>query len=180
MLPVAYCQRVKMFLVMGVLNNTRQLALKAVRWRTSPFSISRSWLSTVPQIEDRNILLMGLPGAGKTSVGRVVAHRLGVPVIDVDDHILEVTWKMPVADKLAEVGGERFLEEEGRALCKLSTSGSVISLTGSNPLHSGAMQHLKRTGLVVYLDVATNDIIQRLSMMKMNRNVGQEAGIPEL
>lgn len=180
MLPVAYRQRVKMFIAMGVLNNTRQLALKAVRWRTStsPFPISRSWLSTVPQIEDRNILLMGLPGAGKTSVGRVVAHRLGVPVIDVDDHILEVTWKMPVADKLAEVGGERFLEEEGRALCKLSTSGSVISLTGSNPLHSGAMQHLKRTGLVVYLDVATDDIIQRLSRMKVNRIVGQEAGVP--
>ncbi|KAM3860600.1 threonine synthase-like 1 [Diretmus argenteus] len=120
---------------------------------------------------------MGPPGAGKTTVGRIVARRLGLPVIDVDDDVLEATWKMPVAAKLTAVGGDRFLEEEGEALCNFSASGSVVSLTGSNPLHAGAMQHIKQTGLVVYLDVDTEDIIQRLSRMKVNRIVGQEAGV---
>ncbi|KAM3850064.1 LOW QUALITY PROTEIN: threonine synthase-like 1 [Diretmus argenteus] len=119
---------------------------------------------------------MGPPGAGKTTVGRIVARRLGLPVIDVDDDVLEATWKMPVAAKLTAVGGDRFLEEEGEALCNFSASGSVVSLTGSNPLHAGAMQHIKQTGLVVYLDVDTEDIIQRLRM-KVNRIVGQEAGV---
>lgn len=119
---------------------------------------------------------MGPPGAGKTSVGRVVAHRLGLPVVDVDDDVLEPTWRMPVAAKLAAVGGERFLEEEGAALCNFSASGCVVSLTGSNPLHAAAMQHVRESGVVVYLDVDSDDIIQRLTRMKVNRIVGQEAG----
>ncbi|XP_018556256.1 LOW QUALITY PROTEIN: threonine synthase-like 1 [Lates calcarifer] len=162
---------------MGLLNAS-QLALRTARCYLSPFSSSKSWISTrsIP-LEGRNILLMGPPGAGKTTVGRIVAHRLGLPVIDVDDDVLEMTWKMPVAAKLASVGGERFLEEEGQALCNFSASGCVVSLTGSNPLHSEAMQHVRQTGLVIYLDVDSEDIIQRLTRMKVNRIVGQEAGV---
>lgn len=110
-------------------------------------------------------------------MGRIVAHRLGLPVIDVDDDVLETTWKMPVAAKLASVGGERFLQEEGHALCNFSASGCVVSLTGSNPLHAEAMQHVRAAGLVVYLDVDSEDIIQRLTRMKVNRIVGQDAGV---
>ncbi|XP_032359835.1 threonine synthase-like 1 [Etheostoma spectabile] len=151
-------------------------ALRTVRCYLSPFPTSKSWLSTKASLlGDKNILLMGAPGAGKTTVGRIVAHRLGLPVVDVDDDVLETTWKMPVAAKLAAVGGERFLEEEGQALCNFSVSGCVVSLTGSNPLHAAAMQHVKESGLVIYLDVDSEDIIQRLARMKVNRIVGQEA-----
>ncbi|KAK9527514.1 hypothetical protein VZT92_014071 [Zoarces viviparus] len=152
-------------------------ALRAVGCSLSPLSASKSWLSTkAPPLEDQNILLMGAPGAGKTTVGRIVAHRLGLPAVDVDDDILETIWKMPVAAKLAAVGGERFLEEEGQALCNFSASGCVVSLTGSNPLHAAAMRRLKESGLVVYLDVDGEDVMQRLARMKVNRIVGQEAG----
>ncbi|XP_020786377.2 threonine synthase-like 1 [Boleophthalmus pectinirostris] len=145
--------------------------------------IRRLYLSTsTPKrdslLGDKNILLMGPPGAGKTTVGRILAHKLGLPAVDVDDDILEPTWNMPVAAKLASVGGQRFLEEEGKALCNFSTSGSVISLSGSNPLDTLAMQHIKRSGIVVYLDVDAEDIIHRLARMKVNRVVGQEAGVP--
>ncbi|XP_056155789.1 LOW QUALITY PROTEIN: threonine synthase-like 1 [Lampris incognitus] len=158
--------------------NACKTTLKAVRWHLAPFATSKVWLSTkTSQLRDKNILLMGPPGAGKTTVGRIVARRLGLPIIDVDDDVLEKTWRMPVAAKLAAVGGERFLEEEGQALCNFSSVGSVVSLTGSNPLHAGAMQHIRQTGTVVYLDVDTEDIIQRLSRMKVNRIVGQEAGV---
>ncbi|XP_076617649.1 threonine synthase-like 1 [Chaetodon auriga] len=161
---------------MGLLNAS-QLALRAATCCLRHFATSKSWLSTKASLlGDKNILLMGPPGAGKTTVGRIVAHRLGLPAVDIDDDVLETTWRMPVAAKLAAVGGERFLEEEGQALCNFSSSGCVVSLTGSNPLHAAAMQHVKESGLVVYLDVDGEDIMQRLARMCVNRIVGQEAG----
>lgn len=162
---------------MGLLNAS-QLALRAVTFYQSPFKISKSWLSSKASLlGEKNIILMGPPGAGKTTVGRIVAHKLGLPVIDVDDDVLERTWKMSVAEKLAAVGGECFLEEEGQALCNFSASGCVVSLTGSNPLHSAAMQHVRQTGMIMYLDVDSEDIIERLARMKVNRIVGQEVGV---
>lgn len=155
-----------------------RFAVSALRCIQSPFLASKLWISTQTSLlGDKNLLLIGPPGAGKTTVGRMVAHRLGLPAVDVDYDVLEPTWKMPVAEKLALVGGQRFLEEEGQALCNFSASGCVVSLTGSNPLHTAAMQHVKETGVVVYLDVDSADILARLEGMKVNRIVGQEAGV---
>ncbi|XP_063777703.1 threonine synthase-like 1 [Pseudophryne corroboree] len=140
--------------------------------------LRKSWLSTLSSlVGEKNLILMGPPGSGKTSVGRVLGQKLGCPVIDVDDDVLEKSWDMSVSDKLQEVGDEQFVEEEGKALSKFSASGSVISLTGSNPLHAGSMEHTKKNGIVVYLDVHLQDILERLERMKVNRIVGQRSGI---
>ena len=47
-----------------------------------------------------NIILMGSPGAGKTTVGRILGHHLGKDVIDVDDDVLEKVWGISVAEKV--------------------------------------------------------------------------------
>ncbi|KAK2854463.1 hypothetical protein Q7C36_006332 [Tachysurus vachellii] len=142
----------------------------------SSVHVMRSCLS-MKCSQERNILLMGPPGAGKTSVGQILSHRLRKPVIDIDNDVLEKTWGMTVAEKLAEVGGDRFIDEEGQAVCNFSASGCLISLTGSNPLHSDTMRHLKRSGIALYLDVDTMDIMERLCRMKVNRIVGQGPGV---
>ena len=59
---------------------------------------------------------------------------------------------------------------------QFSASDSVISLSGSNPMHKEAMNHIKSLGDVIYLDVADDDILNRLAAMNVNRIVGQNEG----
>ena len=92
------------------------------------------------------VILLGLPGCGKTTIGKYVADALGYKWIDVDDDILEPAWKCKVSEKLNELGSLKFIEEEGKVL--LSTiknfeNDTVISLTGSNPLVESTMKALK-------------------------------------
>ncbi|KAH3820725.1 threonine synthase-like 1 [Dreissena polymorpha] len=123
-----------------------------------------------------NIILMGSPGCGKTTVGRILGERLQLPVLDVDDHHLEPYWGVSVAQKLSEVGSEGFVAAEGEALKAFCPQGSVISLTGSNPMHAEAMEHISKTGRVYFMDVHKSDILERLERMKVSRIVGQNDG----
>lgn len=127
-------------------------------------------------ISRSNLILMGCPGSGKTTVGKLVAKRLGLPFVDIDDDLLEPYWGMTVAKKLAQVGSGNFVEEEGKAFLTLHASNSVVSLTGSNPLYAPAMDRARKLGIIVYIDVAIGDILDRLHRMKVNRIVGQETG----
>ena len=59
------------------------------------------------------ILLLGPPGAGKTSLGQRLAQRLNYKWVDVDDHVLEPEWRCSVSEKLCQLGDQLFIEEEG-------------------------------------------------------------------
>jgi threonine synthase len=118
---------------------------------------------------------MGPPGSGKTSVGKAIAARLGMSFYDIDDHHLEPLWNASVAQKLNQWGEQRFLDEEGNALLKLDRKNSVISLSGSNPLHKRAMEHVMNHGFVVFLDIPSEDIVSRMQSMKVDRIVGQKS-----
>lgn len=77
--------------------------------------------------------------------------------------------------QLKEVGDLKFVQEEGEALLNLDPpEGSVISLTGSNPLHAKSMLKMSQSGVVVFLDVCKDTIMQRLNEMKVDRIVGQK------
>eukprot|EP01084_Bolivina_argentea_P234294 394443_1 len=109
-----------------------------------------------PIQEKSNLLLMGPPGSGKTSIGRLLAKSLNMSVYDVDDDHLEKTvWKQPVATKLSELGDDQFLAEEAKAAMLITPEthqNTIISLTGSNPLNAEAMHHLRNVGVCIYLD----------------------------
>ncbi|XP_034258412.1 threonine synthase-like 1 [Pantherophis guttatus] len=133
----------------------------------------KAWTFMQSLVGNKNIVLMGPPGAGKTTVGKILGQKLDSCFIDVDDDVLEPTWNMTVAEKLKSIGNEQFIEEEGKALLNLSASGSVVSLSGSNPMNTASMEHMKKNGIVVYLDVPTESIMDRLKLMKVDRIVGQ-------
>ncbi|XP_067683799.1 threonine synthase-like 1 [Haliotis asinina] len=146
-------------------NNLCRLLQTDVDWKNGEFANSTT-----------NVLLIGSPGSGKTTVARLLGAMMNRPVVDIDDDHLEPYWNMTVADKLSKVGGDRFLEEEGKALLQFDGTGQIVSLTGSNPMHYEAMTHIAKSGTVFFLDCPNKDIINRLNMMKVNRIVGQGDG----
>ncbi|CAF3335270.1 unnamed protein product [Rotaria sp. Silwood1] len=135
--------------------------------------LHRPLLSGTSTFEKRNIFLMGPPGSGKTSVGRELARLMNRSLIDIDDNWLEPRWQKSVASKLTELGDEQFLEAEGRELLAMNHQNHIISLTGSNPLHTQSMEHLSRLGIFVYLDASRETILNRCEMMRVDRIVGQ-------
>jgi shikimate kinase len=104
-----------------------------------------------------------------------------MPVYDVDDDHLEKDWGTTVADKLKELGDEAFIREEGgkgniysiESTKKINKTNTIISLTGSNPLHEEAINHIRRCGILVYIDVNKHLILNNLHLMKVDRIVGQ-------
>ncbi|CAH3164702.1 unnamed protein product [Porites lobata] len=166
-------------LVTGVFERCPCLYATSTRKKHSRrfLSYQEGFLTRGFRSKGNNVILMGSPGAGKTAVGRILGHRLGRKVVDIDDDVLETVWGMSVADKLSQVGSDGFVDAEGQALLQYSTNDAVISLSGSNPMHKKAMEHVKSLGTVVYLDVEDGDILNRLAEMKVNRIVGQNEGI---
>ncbi|XP_078272255.1 threonine synthase-like 1 [Rhinoraja longicauda] len=135
-----------------------------------------SMLSTVCSLlDDKNIVLVGAPCAGMTTVGIFLGQMTGLPVIDIDD-LLKRTWHMSVTQKLQQIGDELFLQDE--ILQRFSTTRSIIPLTGSSPLHPQSMYHMKKNGIVVYLDVPLEELLERLERMKVDHIVGLRPGVP--
>jgi shikimate kinase len=60
----------------------------------------------------KNIYLYGPPGSGKSYIAKKLASKLNMPLYDIDDDHLEKEWGMTVADKLKELGDEKFIIEE--------------------------------------------------------------------
>ncbi len=112
-----------------------------------------------PQKE--NIILIGMPGAGKSTVGVVLAKWLGYRFIDSDLVIQEKYGKL-LHELIAEEGTEGFLEMENRVNASLEAEGSVIATGGSVVYGREAMEHLGRLGTIVYLELPYDEIENRL------------------
>ena len=108
-----------------------------------------------------NIILIGMPGAGKSTVGVVLAKSLGYNFIDSDLVIQAETGKR-LFEIIEEEGIDGFLAVENRINAKLQTHHAVIATGGSVIYGEEAMEHLKSIGKVVYLKVSYESLRKRL------------------
>lgn len=109
----------------------------------------------------QNIILIGMPGSGKSTLGQTLAEKLSYHFIDTDDVIME-TYQKPLMDLIKENGTEGFIQLEGTVLQSIHTNQAIISTGGSVVYHEAAMQYLKSSGVVIYLYHALNDLTQRV------------------
>ncbi len=122
----------------------------------------------------KNIILIGMPASGKSTVGVVVAKRLGYEFVDTD-LLIQRQEKRLLKEIIAEEGNEGFLKIENQVNRDLQAEKSVISPGGSVVYCEEAMQHFKEIGTVVYLRVSFEEINARISNAK-NRGVVLKEG----
>lgn len=113
----------------------------------------------------KNIVLIGMPGVGKSSAGVVLAKVLGYKFADSDLIIQEKTG-MLLKEIINEKGIEGFIETENNVNKALDMENTVIATGGSAVYGEEAMEHLKNIGTIVYLKASYEDINARLGDLK--------------
>lgn len=102
--------------------------------------------------EKRNVVLIGMPSSGKTTVGRILAEKSGRPLVDTDEEIEKTTGKTPAA-LIRDDGIDAFRDIESAVIRSLApTSGIVLATGGGAILRQENVDALKRNGALWFLD----------------------------
>lgn len=112
-----------------------------------------------------NIIFIGMPGVGKSTVGVVLAKILGYHFVDTDLVIQEKEGRL-LKDIIEQEGNEGFIKIEEKINTELEAEHSVIAPGGSVVYGDKAMRHFKEIGTVVYLKASYEVINTRLSNLK--------------
>lgn len=108
-----------------------------------------------------NIVLIGMPGSGKSTVGVLLAKRLCKSFLDTDLY-LQRRCQRSLAEILAREGTARFRSLEEEAVLSLDCADTVIATGGSVVYSPPAMGHLRRLGVIVHLQVEIEELAKRL------------------
>lgn len=109
----------------------------------------------------RNITLVGMPASGKSTVGVLLAKRLGYEFVD-SDLLIQKQEKRLLKEIIAEDGLEGFMRIENQVNSEIDTENAVIAPGGSVIYYPEAMEHLGSIGMVVYLKLSYEDLKKRL------------------
>ena len=116
-------------------------------------------------MKKNNIVLIGMPGVGKSTNGVVLAKMLGYDFIDADLVIQEKEKKL-LREIIAEVGAEGLIEVENRVNSSREAEHAIIATGGSVVYGAEAMAHLKEIGTVLYLKLPYEELQKRLRDIK--------------
>lgn len=118
-----------------------------------------------------NIVLIGMKGCGKTTVGKLLAHSLAVPFLDCDAEIEKICQQeqgetLPFRQIFARYGAAYFHELEAQALHKIAQNSEnarfVLSCGGGTPLRQEHQEILRKVGKIIFLDVEKEILLQRI------------------
>ena len=113
----------------------------------------------------KNIVLIGMPGSGKSTVGVVLAKLLRYQFVDMDIVIQEQEKRL-LREIIAEEGNDGFMEIENRVNAAFEAEYTVIAPGGSVIYGKEAMEHLREIGTVVYLKLSYEALEKRLGDLK--------------
>lgn len=108
-----------------------------------------------------NLVLIGMPGVGKSTLGVLAAKELAVPFVDTD-LLIQTAHGKRLQEIIREKGLAGFRAIEEAAVCSLAISGTVIATGGSVVYSPKAMEHLRTHGFIVWLDLSLPLLEQRL------------------
>ena len=110
----------------------------------------------------KNIVIIGMPGAGKSTLGVILAKTLGRNFTDTDIVAQETSGRL-LQEIIDEEGTSAFLETEEKTILSLHGHGAVIATGGSVVFSEKAMEHLKKDGVVIYLKISFEEMVRRLN-----------------
>ena len=123
----------------------------------------------------RNIVLIGMPGTRKSTVGQMLARKLNYPLIDTDRRMVEKSGKS-LPQIIAESGVEGLLALESEVGQTLECDRCVIATGGSMVLSEPAMRHLCAMGTVIWLDAPLSELHRRIRRHR-NRGIAAAPGV---
>lgn len=114
----------------------------------------------------KNVVLIGMPACGKSTIGVLLAKALGFTFIDTDIVIQQETGRL-LQEIIDNDGLDAFCIAEERAICSVENEGGCVIATGGSAVYSRtAMLHLKEHGLIYYLSLPTDEVKKRLTNIK--------------
>ena len=127
----------------------------------------------------KNVVLIGMPASGKSTVGVILAKTLGIQFVDTD--ILIQNHKSSLLQKIIDDEGlEAFIDIEGKTLTSLDLTNHVIATGGSAVYSKEAMESLKKNGIIIYLRLGCEEIQRRLNNILTRGIVAKGMSIHEL
>lgn len=112
----------------------------------------------------QNIILIGMPGCGKTTIGKILAKKLNMKFFDCD-HVFEKTFNTKISDFFSSFGENAFRDEETKLLADLTQkTGAVISTGGGCVERDVNKELLRNGGTVIFINRPTEDIYRSIKV----------------
>ncbi len=112
----------------------------------------------------KNVVLIGMPGCGKSTCGVLAAKAFCKDFVDTD-LVIQQNEKMPLQAIIDKKGNDYFAQAEESAICGQEFENSVIATGGSVVYSRKAMKHLKENAVVIYLRISFDTMLKRITNM---------------